>query len=93
MGSKEAKKNKGRAKRVDSEVFVKAWMESGSVAEVSEKTGLSPQSVTQRASNMRRRYGLKLPYFTPQKRVDSDALKDLIASYKNQSSASEAMQP
>ena len=75
---------KKRAKRVSSEDFVTAWMESKSIAEVSEKTGLSRTSATQRASNMRRRYGLKLPYHTRRgNHVDVDHLSGLIDSYKN----------
>lgn len=73
--------------RVDLNTFITAWEGSSNVAEVAQKTGLKPTSVTVRANKLR-----AAPYNIPLKafaragggaRIDVSAAKALLAMLRN----------
>ena len=67
-----------KAKKVSAHDFCVAWMQSETVAEVAEKTGLKPGTVSQRASALRSK-GVPLKFFAKKSpRNDYNALAELV---------------
>jgi len=67
-----------RAARVSAETFVRAWMTSSSIPEVSKKTGLTSGACVSRAIQLRRK-GVRLPRFRRGKKgLDVAGLNALI---------------
>lgn len=67
-----------KATKVSAHDFCVAWMESETVAEVAEKTGLKPGTVSQRASSLRGK-GVPLKFFAKKSpRNDYNALAALV---------------
>lgn len=69
---------------VSSEAFVKAWLESTSLAQVAEKVGLTRHQCSQRASNLRYR-GVALRKFVHPNHhpLDVAALNAMVEAHTN----------
>jgi hypothetical protein len=71
------KKERKKPVRVPAELFVKTWVESETLAEVSTKLGISKQCVLVKASALRK-MGVGLKSFSRKAKVDVSSLNALL---------------
>jgi len=76
-----------RGKRLSAEEFVTAWMESHTIEEVVERTGMQRAAINQRIYGLRKK-GVKLPRLSRLSRaIDVDGLNELIKRYEQKGEA------